>query len=125
MIAFYYGLTGLACTWFYRRILFTSVRNFVFKGLFPLAGAIMLAVVFGYGLQQFAAPDWVQDPITGKDVTIFGIGAAAIVGVVGILIGFVFLAWYWAKNATFFRGEVIPHAPFVEGKELEGAPPVV
>jgi amino acid transporter len=125
MIAFYYGLTGLACTWFYRRVLFTSVRNFVFKGLFPLAGAVILAVVFVYGLQQFALPDWVQDPITGKDVTFFGIGATAIVGVVGILIGLVFMAWYWAKNASFFRGEVIPRAPFEEGRQLEGAPPVV
>ncbi|MGN6742403.1 MAG: APC family permease [Amnibacterium sp.] len=125
MIAFYYGLTGLACVWFYRRILFRSVKNAVFKGLFPLAGAVMLGVVFVYGLQQFALPDWVQDPVTGKDVTMFGIGATAIVGVVGILIGFVFMAWYWARNAAFFRGEVLPRAPFVEGRPLLGAPPVL
>jgi amino acid transporter len=125
MIAFYYGLTGLACAWFYRNVVFKSARNFVFKGLFPLAGAVMLAVVFVYGLQQFALPDWVQDPVTGKDVTIFGIGATAIVGVAGILIGFVFLAWWWARNASFFKGEVIPRAPYVEGEQLAGAPPVV
>jgi amino acid transporter len=118
MIAFYYGLTGLACTWFYRRVLFTSVRNFVFKGLFPLLGFVMLAVVFVYGLQQFALPDWVQDPVTGKDVTIFGIGATAIVGVVGILIGFVFMAIWWARNASYFRGEVIPRDVYVPGRAV-------
>ena len=31
-IAFYYGITGVACTWFYRRHLFASVRNFVLPG---------------------------------------------------------------------------------------------
>jgi amino acid transporter len=125
MIAFYYGLTGLACVWFYRRVLFTSARNFVFKGLFPFAGFVMLAVVFGYGLHEFARADWVQDPISGKDVTVFGIGATAIVGVVGILIGFVFMGWWWSRNASFFRGEVLPRSAFIEGRPLEGAPPVV
>jgi amino acid transporter len=120
MIAFYYGLTGLACVWFYRNVLFTSVRNFVFKGLFPFAGFAMLAVVFVYGLQQFALPDWVQDPVTGKDVTVFGIGATAVVGVVGILIGFVFMAIWWSRNASYFRGDVVPRAPFVEGEALKG-----
>ncbi|HEY0238311.1 MAG TPA: APC family permease, partial [Friedmanniella sp.] len=35
LIAFYYGLTGFACVWFYRRTLTTSVRHFVMRGLFP------------------------------------------------------------------------------------------
>jgi amino acid transporter len=125
MIAFYYGLTGLACTWFYRRVLLRSPRDFVFKGLMPLAGAVILAVVFVYGLQQFALPDWVQDPISGKDVTVFGIGATAIVGVVGILIGFVFMAIWWARNAEFFRGGVIPRAAYTEGAPIEDANRVV
>lgn len=118
MIAFYYGLTGLACAWFYRRVLLRSPKDFVFKGLFPLAGAVMLAVVFVYGLQQFALPDWVQDPITGNDVTIFGIGATAVVGVVGILFGFVLMGIWWARNAEFFRGQVIPRAAFVPGRPV-------
>ena len=120
MIAFYYGLTGAACVWFYRRTLFTSVRSFIFRGLFPFLGFVMLAVVFFYGVKEFAAPDWTTDPITGKDVTIFGIGATAVVGVVGILIGFVFMAIWWARNASYFRGEVIPRSAFEPGKALEG-----
>ena len=71
MIAFYYGLTGLACVWFYRRTLFRSARNFVFRGLFPFLGFVMLAVIFVYGLQQYALPDWLQDD-AGKNVTILG-----------------------------------------------------
>jgi amino acid transporter len=44
MIAFYYGLTGFACVFFYRTTLFSSVRHFVMRGLFPLAGGVILLV---------------------------------------------------------------------------------
>ena len=124
MIAFYYGLTGLACVWFYRRTLFTSTRNFVFRGLLPLLGFLSLAAIFVYGLISYAAPDWLTDA-HGKNVTIFGIGAEAVVGVLGLLVGFVLMGIWWARNPSYFRGEVIPRGAFLEGRELEGAPPVV
>jgi amino acid transporter len=39
-IAFYYGLTGIAATWYYRRLLFTSASNLIFAGIFPLFGGL-------------------------------------------------------------------------------------
>ncbi|WP_199706633.1 APC family permease [Amnibacterium setariae] len=117
MIAFYYGLTGLACVWFYRRTLLTSPRNFVFRGLFPFLGAAFLAVIFVYGVQQYALPDWLTDD-DGGNVTIFGIGATAVVGIVGLLVGFVLIALYWRRGRAFFSGRVIPRAPYVEGQPV-------
>ena len=38
MIAFYYGLTGFACAWYYRRTLTTSLRRFLLVGVAPFAG---------------------------------------------------------------------------------------
>ena len=38
MIAFYYGLTGFACTIYYRRELLSSVKNFFFIGVGPTLG---------------------------------------------------------------------------------------
>jgi amino acid transporter len=38
LIAFYYGLTGFACVWFFRRNLFTSARTLLVKGILPLVG---------------------------------------------------------------------------------------
>ena len=37
-IAFYYGITGYACVWYFRRELFTSARNFFYKVPVPAAG---------------------------------------------------------------------------------------
>ncbi|WP_375388944.1 APC family permease [uncultured Amnibacterium sp.] len=117
MIAFYYGLTGLACVWFYRNTIFTSARNFVFRGLFPFLGFVILAIIFGYGLVQYALPDWLTDD-DGNNVTIFGIGATAVVGVVGLLAGFVLMFIWWARNPDFFRGKVIPRGAYLEGAEV-------
>src|SRR6185437_16177094 len=35
LIAFYYGLTGFACVWFFRRSLLGSVRDLVTRGILP------------------------------------------------------------------------------------------
>jgi hypothetical protein len=40
MIAFYLGLTGLACTVYYRRQLFASVKNLLLVWLAPLTGGM-------------------------------------------------------------------------------------
>ncbi|WP_144712730.1 APC family permease [Curtobacterium pusillum] len=106
MIAFYYGLTGFACVWVYRRTLFTSVRNLVMRGVVPLLGGLTLAVTFVYGLVQFAQPDWLQGD-DGKDVTILGIGAVAVVGVGSILIGVVLMVVWWVRSPDFFAGRTL------------------
>ena len=47
-ICFYYGFTGIACAWYYRRDLTESARNFLLLGLGPVLGGLML---FGIGGQ--------------------------------------------------------------------------
>ena len=56
MIAFYYGLTGFACAWYYRKTLTESARDFVMRGVAPLLGGVVLLIVFIYGLIQYAKP---------------------------------------------------------------------
>ena len=107
MIAFYYGLTGFACFWYYRRTVTSSPRNFIMRGIFPLAGGLMLTAAFVYGLIQFSAPDWLQDS-NGRDVTIFGIGAEAVVGVGALVIGFVLLLVWRRMRPDYFRGLTLP-----------------
>src|SRR5688572_19936461 len=45
-IAFYYGITGYACVWYFRKDWFRDARSFVFTFLFPLLGAVLLTFAF-------------------------------------------------------------------------------
>jgi amino acid transporter len=42
MIAFYYGLTGFACVWFYRHELGRDRRSLLMKGVLPFLGGLFL-----------------------------------------------------------------------------------
>ena len=85
MIAFYYGLTGFACVWFYRKTLTRNTRDLMMRGIVPLLGGIILLVIFVYGLRQYAMPDWLTDD-DGNNVTIFGVGAVAVVGIGALVV---------------------------------------
>ncbi len=98
MICFYYGLTAFGCVWYFRRELFTNSRNFLFKGLFPGLGGVMLALVFlKTAIDTF-------DPAYGAGGAIFGVGTVFVIGV-GILLLGVVLMFVWQRMAPeFFKG---------------------
>jgi amino acid transporter len=52
LVAFYYGITGLACTWAFRKVLFTSPSLFLLAGLLPFIGGVFL---FWVGYQVIAS----------------------------------------------------------------------
>ena len=107
MIAFYYGLTGFACVWFYRKTLTSSARDFVMRGVVPLSGGLILAAVFAYGLIQYAKPDWLVDD-DGNNVTIFGYGAVAVVGIGALLLGVVLMVAWRIAAPPYFHGLTLP-----------------
>ncbi len=107
MIAFYYGLTGFACVWFYRKDLTKSARDLMMRGVVPLAGGLILAAVFVYGLIQYAKPDWLIDD-EGNNVTIFGYGAVAVVGIGALALGVVMMVVWWIASPAFFHGHTLP-----------------
>ena len=49
-IAFYYGLTGFTCAWYYRRNLTSSARNLWMQGILPAAGGLILFFLGGWSL---------------------------------------------------------------------------
>jgi len=53
-VCFYYGSTGLACAWYYRRELFTSARKFLLVGLGPLVGGLMFYGIGIYAITYYA-----------------------------------------------------------------------
>jgi amino acid transporter len=113
MIAFYYGITGFACVWFYRKSFYTSFRNIMMRFVFPLLGGLMLAGAFFFGLYSYAAADW---ETTGTKthpinlaVNFFGwkVGDDAVIGIGGILLGVVLMLVWRAIKPDFFRGQTL------------------
>ena len=101
MIAFYYSLTALACVWYFRGELFTSLKNFAFKGLFPGIGGILLALLFF----KTAVDTW--DPAYGSGGSLFGIGSVFIIGMGVLLLGVVLMFVWQGRAPGFFRGETL------------------
>ncbi|MDH6576823.1 APC family permease [Kitasatospora sp. MAP5-34] len=106
-IAFYYGLTGFACVWYYRRVLTRSVRDFVFKGLFPGLGGLSLFYFFCYGaFDVYAKPDF---GATSINLPIFGqTGGVTVIGIGALLLGGVLMLIQWAVQGSWFRNPDVP-----------------
>ena len=96
-IAFYYGLTGFACAIYYRRELFKSFRNFMFVGVAPLLGGLLLTGIFVKSLTFY------KDPIENYSGSFLGIGTSVAVGVGLILLGLLFMLWASVVYPRFFR----------------------
>ncbi|SOD74180.1 amino acid/polyamine/organocation transporter (APC superfamily) [Jatrophihabitans sp. GAS493] len=102
MIAFYYGLTGFACTWYYRRELFDDAYSFFMKGLIPLLGGIMLFV----GLVLTVVQDWKPENSYVVWTTPWGwvIGWAFLLGVGTVIVGVVLMLICARVYKPFFAG---------------------
>ncbi|GAB3530884.1 APC family permease [Arthrobacter tecti] len=101
MICFYYGLTALACVWYFRRSAFSSARNLVFRFLAPLLGGLGLIVVF----LQTAIDSW--DPAFGSGSEVFGVGLVFVIGVGIIALGILVMLLVRRTHPAFFRGETL------------------
>ena len=67
----------------------------------------MLTVVFAYGLISYAKPDYLVDD-DGNNVTIFGFGAVAVVGIGALVLGVIMMFVWWAMSPGFFKGKTLP-----------------
>lgn len=101
MICFYYGLTALACVWYFRASLFTSTRNILFRFLAPLLGGLGLIVVF----LQTAIDSW--DPAFGSGSELFGVGLVFVIGIGILVAGAVIMLIFRARNPEFFDGRTL------------------
>ena len=71
------------------------------------AGGLFLFVMFIYATRVYSQEDNLVDA-DGNNVTIFGIGAVAVVGIGSLLFGLVLLAVQWAVSPSYFRGKTLP-----------------
>jgi len=107
-IAFYYGLTGFACAWYYRRNLTSSMRNLWMQGIIPVLGGLILWFLGGWSV-------WLDyDVATANDYTMWTvpgihwqIGGAFVIAVVAGLIGVACYFYCKIRQPAYFRGETL------------------
>jgi hypothetical protein len=96
-IAFYYGFTGLACAWYFRRELFRSARTFVLAGLLPLLGGLLMAGVFVKAfIENSKSVNAYSKPFLGIQVPI-------VIGIGTLLLGLPLMVLCAVKFRTYFR----------------------
>jgi amino acid transporter len=101
MIAFYYGLTGFACVWFYRKTMWDKPRDIVMQGALPLAGGVILLAAFLWACKTYASPDYGYTSLAG-------IGGVFILGVGSLVLGVIVMLVYERISPAYFRGETLP-----------------
>jgi amino acid transporter len=100
LIAFYYGLTGFASAWMFRRDLGAGAKAALQKVILPLLGGLILFVAMiktGFDLLN---PD-------ESETTLFGVGGAFVLGVGSLLLGVVLMIVYNLVAPAFFRGDTL------------------
>ena len=104
MIAFYYGMTGWACVWFYRKRLTRSVHDFFVLGFMPLVGAIILYYLLGWSFWYY----WTASN-SYTYLHIFGhtFGGTFILDAGGLLLGIILMFTMQAFRPAFFRGQTL------------------
>ncbi|NQD87612.1 amino acid transporter, partial [Paenarthrobacter sp. CM16] len=101
MICFYYGITALACVWFFRASAFSGVRPFFFKFLAPLLGGVILLVMFVKTAMDS------MDPEYGSGSSVGGVGLVFVLGMGVILLGVAVMLVMYRLRPEFFKGKVL------------------
>jgi amino acid transporter len=106
MIAFYYGLTGFTCVWYYRDTLTQSARNFWVRGVIPGLGGLILWFCMGWSFWYYwnAVNSYTTWKIPGTHRII---GGVFILDVGVLLLGIVLMYIYKAFRPAYFRGEIL------------------
>jgi len=114
-IAFYYGLTGFACTWYFRHELGKNWRNLCYVGLLPLIGGIILFAILGYSVD-------LQTSSANYSSSTFGISTALAIAIFSMVLGVVLLVLQriFAPD-PFFRRKTEVAKPGVLEAAREGA----
>jgi amino acid transporter len=110
-IAFYYGLTGLTCAWYYRKNLRSSARNLWMQGILPAAGGLILFFLGGWSV-------WLDyDVATDNDYTKWTvpgihweIGGAFVIAVGAALIGLLAFIYCRFVYPAFFKKQTLTRA---------------
>jgi len=108
-IAFYYGLTGFACTWYYRKTLRQSQRNLWMRGILPSLGGLIMYAAGGWSLWA----DW--DVASENSYTswlmpfwqYWYVGGAFVIAFLSALVGLIAGIWVRFAMPAYFRKQTL------------------
>jgi amino acid transporter len=107
MIAFYYGLTGFACVWWFRHDLRNGGRDLLLKGILPLLGALILTGFFVKGAYDFWNYTYGNSYWTMSFSPHWKIGGVFLTGIGALVLGVILMFIYRVIAPPFFKGETL------------------
>ncbi len=108
-IAFYYGMTGFACAWYYRKTLTSSMRNLWMQGILPVAGGLIMYFAGGWSVWA----DWdfaANNSFTSWTMPFYPhwqIGGVFIIAFLSALAGVIFGIYNRIASPAFFRKQTL------------------
>lgn len=108
-IAYYYGLTGFACVWYYRHNLTSSARNFMMQGALPLLGGLLLWFAGGWTVWStwdIATDDW-YTYWTLPFAPHWQIGGAFLVFAASAVFGLIAAVIWRVRQPAYFTGSTL------------------
>jgi amino acid transporter len=115
LIAFYYGLTGFACAWFFRRELLASPRSLLVRGILPVTGGLALLAAFVLSIKSY----W---PASSSYSSLAGVGGIFLIGAGSLLAGVVLMLIARWRLPAFFAGRTLPPLREQETAGLQPGP---
>jgi amino acid transporter len=107
IISFYYGLTGIACVWWFRHELLANRRDLLVKGVLPGFGGVVLFVFFFYGAKEFWNKSYGSTYWTLPFPPHWQIGGVFLTGIGALIVGVILMFIYRFVAPPFFRGETL------------------
>ena len=110
-IALYYGLTGISCVWYYRKVLRRSPRDLWMKGILPGLGGLMLwfflvwALYTDYNFNNATAASYTSWSLPFPPHSV--VGGVFTIAIITGLVGLVLMGIWTRFGKDFFQGRTL------------------
>jgi amino acid transporter len=115
-VCLYYGTTGFACAWYYRREVFTTPRKFLLVGLAPFVGGLIMYGIGIYAIKYYG------HKVNAEGKEYLGLTLPLWFGGVGMLVGVAAMLISRLYFREFFARRTETAAPGLLDMQVERAP---
>ncbi len=105
--ALYLGITGAACAWHYRAVIYLGVRQTVSQVIIPALAAIALFGLLAWSIKVYAEPSESDVELT---IPVIGLhlGGVMFIFAVTVIVGLAWMLWCeFFTNRSYFKGETL------------------